>query len=70
MDQNTKKPLWISVGVSVIVAILIYDFIGGYLPHHSIAAGFWSLVGGILSFLFYGAWALPKSKDDDGPTVI
>ena len=64
-----------AVGIGLIVAILIWDFVDGFKGDHSILLGFASVVGGVISFLTT-YWLLEtlgivkKHDEDSGPTVI
>lgn len=57
----TKKTKTI-VGVSIFVVFAIYDFWHGYHQNRSIPLGVISVIGGILSGIFYGGW--PGLEDD------
>lgn len=64
------KRVYVVCGIALIAAMLAWDFIDGFAAQLSIKAGLVGLGAGILWFLLYCGWALPKGKDDDGPTVI
>jgi hypothetical protein len=62
-NEMTKKTK-IIVGVAVFLVIAICDFWHGYHQSRSIPVGVFSLIGGILSGIFFGGWPGPKERPD------
>jgi hypothetical protein len=69
----TKKKKSI-VGLSIFIVFAIYDFWHGHHQNRSIPFGVISVIGGILSGVFYGGWAGPADdrpdKHDSSGTLV